>query len=87
MPLLLDVHDLTSKLFASKFAGRPRLMAAVRMSERAALRFATEVITVHEPYADRLRALDPPAGDRGDELPGRAGLRPPGTSRAVGPGR
>jgi glycosyltransferase involved in cell wall biosynthesis len=56
VPLLLDVHDLTSKLFASKFAGRPRLMAAVRMSERAALRFANEVITVHEPYADRLRA-------------------------------
>jgi glycosyltransferase involved in cell wall biosynthesis len=55
VPLLLDVHDLTSKLFASKFAGRPRLMAAVRMAERAALRFATEVITVHEPYADRLR--------------------------------
>jgi glycosyltransferase involved in cell wall biosynthesis len=56
VPLLLDVHDLTSKLFASKFVDKPRLMAAVRMSETAAMRFATEVLTVHEPYADLLRA-------------------------------
>jgi glycosyltransferase involved in cell wall biosynthesis len=56
VPLLLDVHDLTSKLFASKFAARPRLLAAVRASERAAMGFATEVLTVHEPYADMLRA-------------------------------
>jgi glycosyltransferase involved in cell wall biosynthesis len=55
VPVLLDVHDLTSKLFASKFADQPLLMAAVRASERASLRFATEVITVHEPYADMLR--------------------------------
>lgn len=55
VPVLLDVHDLTSKLFASKFADRPALLAAVRASERASLRFATEVITVHEPYADMLR--------------------------------
>jgi glycosyltransferase involved in cell wall biosynthesis len=56
VPLLLDVHDLSSKLFASKFVDRPRLMAAVRASERAAMRFATEVLTVHEPYADLMRA-------------------------------
>jgi glycosyltransferase involved in cell wall biosynthesis len=57
VPVLLDVHDLTSELFASKFEGRRRLMAAVRFTERASLRFATEVLTVHEPYADMLRAL------------------------------
>lgn len=55
VPVLLDVHDLTSKLFASKFADQPALMATVRASERASLRFATEVMTVHEPYADMLR--------------------------------
>lgn len=55
VPLLLDVHDLTSRLFASKFAGRPGLMAAVRLSERLAMRFATEVLTVHEPYAELMR--------------------------------
>ncbi len=56
VPLLLDVHDMTSKLFASKFADRPRLLGAVRLSEQAAMRFATEVLTVHEPYADLLRS-------------------------------
>jgi len=55
VPVLLDVHDLTSQLFASKFADRQAIMAGVRASERAALRFATEVITVHEPYAQMLR--------------------------------
>lgn len=56
VPLLLDVHDLTSKLFASKFAHRRMLLAAVRLSERLAMRFANEVLTVHEPYADLMRA-------------------------------
>jgi glycosyltransferase involved in cell wall biosynthesis len=54
-PVLLDVHDLTSKLFASKFADRRMLMGAVRFAERASLRFANEVLTVHEPYAQMLR--------------------------------
>lgn len=57
VPVLLDVHDLTSQLFESKFADRRALMAAVRASERASMRFANEVLTVHEPYAQRLRAL------------------------------
>jgi glycosyltransferase involved in cell wall biosynthesis len=56
VPLLLDVHDLTSKLFAAKFEGKSAIMSGVRLSERAALRFATEVMTVHEPYADLVRA-------------------------------
>lgn len=55
VPVLLDVHDLTSQLFASKFAGRRLIMAGVRFSERAALRYASEVLTVHEPYARMLR--------------------------------
>lgn len=57
VPILLDVHDLTSKLFASKFADRRALMAAVRASERASMRFATEVMTVHEPYAEMVRGM------------------------------
>jgi len=55
VPVLLDVHDLTSQLFASKFDNRRGIMAGVKLSERAALRFATEVLTVHEPYAQMLR--------------------------------
>jgi glycosyltransferase involved in cell wall biosynthesis len=57
VPVLLDVHDLTSQLFASKFAHKPKLMSAIRLSERAALAFASEVLTVHESYADTLRKL------------------------------
>jgi glycosyltransferase involved in cell wall biosynthesis len=57
VPVLLDVHDLTSKLFASKFGDRDRIMASVRLSERAAMRFANEVLTVHEPYAELVRSM------------------------------
>jgi glycosyltransferase involved in cell wall biosynthesis len=57
VPLLLDVHDLTERLFASKFRANGPLMAGVRASTRAALRFADEVLTVHEPYAAILRQL------------------------------
>jgi glycosyltransferase involved in cell wall biosynthesis len=56
-PVLLDVHDLTSELFSSKFEGRSRVMSAVRFSERASFRFASEVLTVHDSYADMLRGL------------------------------
>lgn len=57
VPVLLDVHDLTSELFAAKFEGRRALMATVRSSERASFGFANEVITVHEPYAEMLRGM------------------------------
>jgi glycosyltransferase involved in cell wall biosynthesis len=55
VPVLLDVHDLSSQLFSSKFAEHRAMMAVLKMSERASLRFATEVLTVHEPYAVMLR--------------------------------
>lgn len=57
VPLLLDVHDLSEQLFASKFRPDGLLMAAVRATTRSSLRFATEVITVHEPYAETVRSL------------------------------
>lgn len=55
VPLLLDVHDLTERLFASKFNDDGLMMSAVRASTRLSMRFATEVLTVHEPYADVIR--------------------------------
>jgi glycosyltransferase involved in cell wall biosynthesis len=55
VPVLLDVHDLTSRLFAAKFADRSAVLAAVQASETASMRFASEVLTVHDPYADLLR--------------------------------
>lgn len=57
LPVLLDVHDLTSKTFEEKFASRPALLGSVRFSERASMRFSTEVITANEPYAEMLRGL------------------------------
>jgi glycosyltransferase involved in cell wall biosynthesis len=55
VPLLLDVHDLTERLFASKFRDGGLMMTAVRASTRLALSFAHEVLTVHEPYAAMIR--------------------------------
>jgi glycosyltransferase involved in cell wall biosynthesis len=57
VPVVLDVHDLTSELFASKFADKSALMSVVRLSERMSLAFASEVLTVHESYAEMLRML------------------------------
>jgi glycosyltransferase involved in cell wall biosynthesis len=57
IPVVLDVHDLTSELFSSKFGNKNALMAAVRFSERASFRFANEVLACHEPYADMLRSM------------------------------
>jgi glycosyltransferase involved in cell wall biosynthesis len=55
VPLLLDVHDLTERLFASKFGNTGAIMTGVRANTRLSLRFAHEVLTVHEPYAAIIR--------------------------------
>uniref|UniRef100_UPI0033E87ADF glycosyltransferase n=1 Tax=Actinoplanes philippinensis TaxID=35752 RepID=UPI0033E87ADF len=57
VPLLLDVHDLSPQLFASKFAGHPLLPKLLNGSVRASFGFATEVLTVHEPYAETIREM------------------------------
>lgn len=54
VPVLLDVHDLTSKLFETKFRGGRRV-TLMRWMERASFWFASLTITVHEPYARMLR--------------------------------
>jgi glycosyltransferase involved in cell wall biosynthesis len=57
VPVLLDMHDLSSTLFASKFGDTGPLMSTVRLSERASMAFASEVLAVHEPFAELLRGL------------------------------
>ena len=55
--IVLDLHDLSSDMFAMRF-GEGRAARAgervLRWIERAACRFADRVITVHEPYRTEL---------------------------------
>jgi glycosyltransferase involved in cell wall biosynthesis len=55
VPLLLDVHDLSEQLFASKFRNDGVMMNTVRTSARLAMRFANEVLAVTEPDAVLIR--------------------------------
>lgn len=50
-PVLLDVGDLSSEVFSSRTGAAPR---PVRWAEAAALRFASEIVTVHEEYRQRV---------------------------------
>lgn len=56
VPVLLDVHDLSSQLFATKFS-RSRWVSLIRASERQAFRFASSVMTVHLRYAEMIREM------------------------------
>jgi glycosyltransferase involved in cell wall biosynthesis len=55
VPVLLDVHDLTELMFASKFRASGAMLAAVRGSARLSVRFANEVLAVTETDATTLR--------------------------------
>jgi glycosyltransferase involved in cell wall biosynthesis len=54
VPVLLDVHDLTSKLFETKFGPGARV-AVMRFLEWLSFWFASVTMTVHEPYARMLK--------------------------------
>ena len=51
-PVLLDVHDLSTEVFASRHGSAP---IAVRIAERLSLRFADHILTVHDDYLERIR--------------------------------
>jgi glycosyltransferase involved in cell wall biosynthesis len=64
--VVLDVHDLSSDMFAMRFGdsrGARRLQKLLERVERLACRVADVVLTVHEPYREELarRGVD---GDR-----------------------
>jgi glycosyltransferase involved in cell wall biosynthesis len=62
--LVLDVHDLAPELFALRFGNRRgagTMLRVLRAIERAALRTANAVVTVHEPYKRLLVARGVPA--------------------------
>jgi len=57
--LILDIHDFSPELFATRFVGKPAALRAerlVRLCEQLATRFATAVITAHETYRRQLEA-------------------------------
>lgn len=62
--LILDIHDLSSDMFAMRFEGRAGAAAAdrvLRVVERWACRASSAVLTVHEPYRRELSARGVPA--------------------------
>jgi len=61
--IVLDVHDLSSDMFAMRFAGSPWARWAERallLVERYACRIADVVVTVHEPYRRELERRGTP---------------------------
>ena len=56
--VVLDVHDLSSEAYASRFGQTPR---GVALAERLALRYADAVVTVHDRYREMIieRGVDP----------------------------
>lgn len=61
---VLDIHDLSSDMFAMRFEGRRGARAAdhvLRAVERWACRTSSAVLTVHEPYRRELAARGVPA--------------------------
>lgn len=67
LPLLLDVHDMSSDLFAAKFdrpgsgrsPGAAVVGAIVKLVEALAYRSANAVLTVHASYAERIHRRVP----------------------------
>ena len=61
--LIFDVHDLSSDMFAMRWAGKPGARIAERLLraiERAATSLADAVVTVHEPYRRELASRGVP---------------------------
>ena len=62
--IILDIHDLAPDLFAMRFEGRRganAIVFALRLVERVATRFASAVITVHNPYRRELETRGVPS--------------------------
>jgi glycosyltransferase involved in cell wall biosynthesis len=57
IPVLLDIHDMTSALFDAKFGKANRLLRdLVALTETLSYRAADAVVTVHDGYAERIAA-------------------------------
>jgi glycosyltransferase involved in cell wall biosynthesis len=60
VPVILDVHDISSDLYAAKFGGGASIVGAfVRVAEWLAWRAASAIVTVHAPYRARIAGRVP----------------------------
>jgi glycosyltransferase involved in cell wall biosynthesis len=62
--VVFDIHDFAPELFAIRFGGRRGFGAAntlMQRVERVATRFASAIVTVHDPYRRALEARGVPA--------------------------
>jgi glycosyltransferase involved in cell wall biosynthesis len=63
--VVFDIHDFAPELFAMRFGTRRGFGVANRLMQRVeglAIRFATAIVTVHDPYRRALEARWVPAG-------------------------
>jgi glycosyltransferase involved in cell wall biosynthesis len=63
VPVILDLHEAMPEFFRSRFRGRAGAIgySMLRRQERAAIRFASAVLTVNDALGDRLIQLGVPA--------------------------
>jgi len=63
VPVILDLHESMPEFFRSRFRGRAGRIgyALLRLQERAAIAFASVVVTVNDALGDRLVAIGVPA--------------------------
>ena len=63
VPVLLDLHEVMAEFFKTRFPGAANGVTSflLRLQERMSIAFADEVLTVCDPFADRLlrNGLDP----------------------------
>ena len=57
LPVVLDIHDMTSDLYQAKFGGRGAAGWLIERIERRSVRFADALITIHDIYAERLATM------------------------------
>jgi glycosyltransferase involved in cell wall biosynthesis len=63
VPVILDMHEAMPEFFASRFRGRTGWLGRILVAaqERAAVRFASAVVTVNDALGDRLTRMGVPS--------------------------
>jgi glycosyltransferase involved in cell wall biosynthesis len=89
VPVVLDVHDMSSDLYGAKFGGgRGILRRLIGQVERMSFRFADGLVTIHDVYRDRIAAIVTPGTPVGSvwNVPDASGWTAIGDARAESEG-